>query len=132
MISLLTGLAIGLVFEMPVGAAGIMSMQRTLSAGPAAGFIAGMGSSVAVCLYGALGFLAPACFLRLSSVIKSRLYSREPYWLRRSGSSDFTTSLSQKGLPNELIAKKAMFALRGKKLHLVVVSSLYIRNRSCS
>ena len=43
MISLLTGLAIGLVFGMPVGAAGIMSMQRTLSAGPATGFITGMG-----------------------------------------------------------------------------------------
>lgn len=60
MISLLTGLAIGLVFGMPVGAAGIMSMQRTLSAGPAAGFITGMGSSVAVCLYGALGFFGPS------------------------------------------------------------------------
>lgn len=114
MISLLTGLAIGLVFGMPVGAAGIMSMQRTLSAGPAAGFITGMGSSVAVCLYGALGFFGPACFLRLSSVNKSQLYLREPYWLWQSGSSDFMTSLSQKGLPNELIAK-TMFALRGTK-----------------
>ena len=71
MISLLTGLAIGLVFGMPVGAAGIMSMQRTLSAGPTAGFITGMGSSVAVCLYGALGFLASACFLRLLQLSKA-------------------------------------------------------------
>ena len=60
MISLLTGLAIGLVFCVPVGVAGIMSMQRTLSAGPAAGFITGMGSSVAACLYGALGFFGPS------------------------------------------------------------------------
>ena len=60
MISLLTGLAIGLVFGVPVGAAGIVSMQRTLSAGPVAGFITGMGSSVAACLYSALGFLGPS------------------------------------------------------------------------
>lgn len=38
-ISLLKGLAIGLVFGAPVGVAGIMSMQRTLFAGPAAGFM---------------------------------------------------------------------------------------------
>ncbi len=60
MISLLTGLAIGLFFGMLVGAAGIMSMQRTLSAGPADGFITGMGSSVAACLYGALGVFSPS------------------------------------------------------------------------
>ena len=44
MISLLTGLAIGLVFAVPDGTAGIMSMQRTLSAGPSAGLVTGMGS----------------------------------------------------------------------------------------
>ncbi|WP_155805025.1 hypothetical protein [Bifidobacterium sp. 7101] len=105
MISLLTGLAIGLVFGMPVGVAGIMGMQRTLSAGPADGFITGMGQPWQRACMVLSDFLAPACFLRLFSVNKSQLYLREPYWLRQSASSDFTTSLSQKGLPNELIAK---------------------------
>ncbi|WP_183129712.1 hypothetical protein [Bifidobacterium sp. wkB344] len=46
MISLLTGLALGLVFGVPVGIAGIMSMQRTLSAGRVAGFITGIGLTI--------------------------------------------------------------------------------------
>lgn len=111
MINLLTGLALGLVFGVPVGVAGIMSMQRTLTGGPTAGFITGIGSSLASCLYIALGFLASACFLRLLPVIKSQLYLWEPYWLWQSGSSDYTISLCQSGLPNELIAEKAMLTL---------------------
>ena len=111
MISLLTGLAIGLVFGVPVGAAGIMSMQRTLSAGPVAGFITGMGSSVAACLYSALGFLGPSLLSQTFLSYQKPIVFAGAILLRQSGSSGFATSLGQKGLLNELIAGKAMLAL---------------------
>ena len=66
MINLLTGLALGLVFGVPVGVAGIMSMQRTLSGRPTAGFITGIGSSLASCLYIALGFFGLSLFSQTS------------------------------------------------------------------
>lgn len=50
-----TGLLIGLVFGMPIGAVGAVCMQRTLQHGPVAGLITGAASSAADMLYACAG-----------------------------------------------------------------------------
>lgn len=52
---LLNGLLIGLIFGMPIGAVGAMSIQRTMYYGPTAGFISGLASSCADALYACVG-----------------------------------------------------------------------------
>lgn len=52
---LLKGILIGLLFGLPVGAVGTMTVQRTLSFGFKAGLVTGLGSSVADCLYAIVG-----------------------------------------------------------------------------
>lgn len=52
---LLNGIMIGLIFGMPVGAVGAMSMQRTMRHGPLAGFLSGLASSCADVLYACVG-----------------------------------------------------------------------------
>lgn len=52
---LLKGLLIGIIFGVPVGAVGAMSVQRTLTNGKKAGILSGLGSSVADCLYACIG-----------------------------------------------------------------------------
>ena len=52
---MLRGLAIGLLFGLPVGAVGALTVQRTWSAGVRAGLWTGLGSSVADCLYAYVG-----------------------------------------------------------------------------
>ena len=52
---LLRGILIGLLFGLPVGAVGTMTVQRTLSSGIKAGLFTGLGSSVADCFYAAVG-----------------------------------------------------------------------------
>lgn len=52
---LLKGLIIGIIFGVPVGAVGAMTVQRTLTNGKKIGFFTGLGSSVADCLYACIG-----------------------------------------------------------------------------
>lgn len=52
---LLRGVLIGLLFGLPVGAVGTMTVQRTWSFGFKAGLLTGLGSSVADCLYAIVG-----------------------------------------------------------------------------
>lgn len=52
---LVRGLIIGIVFGVPAGAVGILSVQRVLSQGAAAGFATGIGSSVADVFYACIG-----------------------------------------------------------------------------
>lgn len=52
---LLKGILIGLLFDLPVGAVGTMTVQRTWSFGFRAGLLTGLGSSVADCLYAVVG-----------------------------------------------------------------------------
>lgn len=52
---LLRGLCIGLLFGVPVGAVGVLIVQRTWSMGIKAGLLTGLGSSVADCLYACVG-----------------------------------------------------------------------------
>lgn len=52
---LLWGILIGLLFGLPVGAVGTMTVQRTWSDGIKAGLFTGLGSSVADCFYAAVG-----------------------------------------------------------------------------
>lgn len=52
---LLKGILIGLLFGLPVGAVGAMTVQRTWSFGVKAGLLTGLGSSVADCLYAVVG-----------------------------------------------------------------------------
>lgn len=52
---LLRGILIGLVFGLPVGAVGAMTIERTLSHGVKAGLLTGLGSSVADCIYAIIG-----------------------------------------------------------------------------
>lgn len=52
---LLKGLMIGIIFGVPVGAIGAMTVQRTLTSGKKLGFLTGLGSSVADCLYACVG-----------------------------------------------------------------------------
>lgn len=52
---LLKGILIGLLFGLPVGAVGTMTIQRTWSLGFKAGLLTGLGSSMADCLYAVVG-----------------------------------------------------------------------------
>lgn len=52
---LLRGIIIGLLFGLPVGAIGALTVQRTWGAGVKAGLLTGLGSSVADCLYACVG-----------------------------------------------------------------------------
>lgn len=52
---LLKGILIGLLFGVPVRAVGAMTVQRTWEHGIRAGFLTGMGSSVADCIYAGIG-----------------------------------------------------------------------------
>lgn len=50
-----TGILIGLIFGIPVGAVGTLTVQRTFHHGFTAGLKTGLGSSAADCLYAACG-----------------------------------------------------------------------------
>lgn len=52
---LLQGIIIGLLFGIPVGAVGTMTIQRTFAGGFKDGLMTGLGSSVADCLYAIVG-----------------------------------------------------------------------------
>ncbi len=52
---LLKGITIGLLFGLPVGAVGTMTVQRTWNNGIKAGLFTGLGSSAADCFYAAVG-----------------------------------------------------------------------------
>lgn len=52
---LLKGILIGLLFGVPVGAVGAMTVQRTWEHGIKAGLLTGIGSSIADCIYAAIG-----------------------------------------------------------------------------
>lgn len=52
---LLKGILIGLLFGVPVGVVGTMTIQRTLEHGVKAGLITGFGSSAADCIYASIG-----------------------------------------------------------------------------
>lgn len=52
---LLRGILIGLLFGLPVGAVGTMTVHRTLTGGMKAGLFTGLGSSVADCFYACVG-----------------------------------------------------------------------------
>ncbi|MCI9274442.1 MAG: LysE family transporter [Clostridiales bacterium] len=52
---LLRGILVGLLFGLPVGAVGTMTVQRTWESGIKAGLFTGLGSSVADCFYASVG-----------------------------------------------------------------------------
>lgn len=52
---LVKGLIIGLIFGVPAGAIGALSVQRTIEKGFLTGFVTGLGSSAADALYACLG-----------------------------------------------------------------------------
>lgn len=52
---LLRGIVIGLLFGLPVGAVGAMTVQRTWNNGIRAGLFTGLGSSASDCFYAAVG-----------------------------------------------------------------------------
>lgn len=52
---LLGGLLIGILFGLPAGAVGALTIQRTLNYGIKAGLATGLGSSAADCLYACIG-----------------------------------------------------------------------------
>lgn len=52
---LLRGILIGLLFGLPVGAVGTMTVHRTLNSGMKAGLFTGLGSSIADCFYACVG-----------------------------------------------------------------------------
>ena len=52
---LLRGFLIGILFGLPVGAIGALTVQRTWSLGARAGLLTGLGSSVADCFYACVG-----------------------------------------------------------------------------
>jgi len=51
----LKGFCIGIIFGVPAGAIGALTIRRTLAYGFSTGFITGMGSSVADLLYAGVG-----------------------------------------------------------------------------
>lgn len=63
---LFRGILIGLLFGLPVGAVGALTVQRTFDHGTKAGLLTGLGSSIADCFYaciGAFGFTLISDFL---------------------------------------------------------------------
>lgn len=52
---LLRGFLIGILFGLPVGAVGALTVQRTWGAGAKAGLLTGLGSSAADCFYACIG-----------------------------------------------------------------------------
>ena len=52
---LLKGILIGLLFGLPAGAVGALTVQRTFTIGVKAGLLTGLGSSAADCLYACVG-----------------------------------------------------------------------------
>ena len=52
---LFKGVLIGLLFGLPVGAVGVLTVQRTFGRGVKAGLLTGLGSSVADCFYACVG-----------------------------------------------------------------------------
>ena len=52
---LLKGILIGLLFGLPVGAVGALTVQRTFARGIKAGLLTGLGSSIADCFYASVG-----------------------------------------------------------------------------
>ena len=52
---LLRGVLIGILFGIPVGAIGALTMQRTWNLGVKAGLLTGLGSSLADCFYACVG-----------------------------------------------------------------------------
>lgn len=52
---LITGCLIGMLFGMPIGAIGALSMQRTMSHGIYAGLVTGIASSIADIVYACIG-----------------------------------------------------------------------------
>lgn len=54
-ILLIKGILIGLLFGLPVGAVGTLTVQRTLKFGVKSGLLTGLGSSVADCFYAVVG-----------------------------------------------------------------------------
>ncbi len=69
---LIRGLIIGLIFGVPAGAIGALTIQRTLERGFWAGFITGSGSSAADVIYGCAGVFGIAAisnFLLANQVI---------------------------------------------------------------
>lgn len=52
---LIKGILIGLIFGMPIGAVGTMTVQKTFHYGFQAGLLTGLGSSAADCLYACVG-----------------------------------------------------------------------------
>lgn len=54
---LLNGLVIGILFGVPAGAIGVLTIQRGIKFGAAAGFVTGMGSTAADVIYAGIGVL---------------------------------------------------------------------------
>lgn len=52
---LFQGIIIGMIFGTPIGAIGMLAIQRTLQEGIKSGLLTGLGSSVADCIYAAIG-----------------------------------------------------------------------------
>jgi putative LysE/RhtB family amino acid efflux pump len=70
------GLLIGLLISLPVGPAGALSVKRALTEGPRAGFLSGLGSTVADLFY--LGLL-------LAGASAVSLDATQSLWLRALG-----------------------------------------------
>lgn len=52
---LMRGILIGLLFGLPVGAVGALTVQRTWNSGIRSGLLTGLGSSAADCCYACVG-----------------------------------------------------------------------------
>ena len=62
---LLRGMLIGLLFGLPVGAVGALTVQRAWGFGVKAGLLTGLGSSVADCFYACMGAFGLTLILSL-------------------------------------------------------------------
>jgi threonine/homoserine/homoserine lactone efflux protein len=71
---LIRGLLIGLIFGVPAGAIGALTIQRTLNSGFTAGLMTGLGSSAADILYacvGVFGVTSATLLLRQPGTVQS-------------------------------------------------------------
>lgn len=127
--NLLRGILIGLLFGLPVGAVGALTVQRTWSSGVKAGLLTGLGSSVADCFYACAsafgltfisdfllrwqgGITALGGILILAMGLKSFIYPQgelPPDEEKRSGAKIFLTSFAI-GITNPAAILTFLFA----------------------
>lgn len=108
---LLKGILIGLLFGVPVGAVGAMTIQRTLEHGVKAGLITGLGSSAADCIYASIGAFGLTLVSDFLLKYQTAITVIGGGFIIAMGICSFAGKLHKKSDPQKESAGMAMFLL---------------------